>query len=363
MKLFHVRLLVIVAAAAGFLALSQAAHAAAGCYLLSNDIGYVCDANPPAPKFAEPRPVAESILPTMSWGRIADHVPVYSEPSSTSPVVRDSGDGYLWYTIRDIANNNTEGRLYYQIGDGEWVQGEHFTVGTPSQFHGFEIRSQPTRPFGWMVVDFPYSPAPGAEPEPDAIKLPRYTPVEVSAAALDDEGWIWYDIGYGRWMKQTYLSIIDPTVRPAEIGEDEYWVEIDLFEQSFTAYEGDRMVYAGLVSTGLNKWPTYEGLFQVWERHLKTDMKGAEGRVDWYVVEDVPHTMFFDFDIALHGAYWHDRFGYKHSHGCVNMPPRDAEWIFNWSAEAPNDLWVYVHTSDPHTYFAKDDTQVEFAGP
>ena len=166
-------------------------------------------------------------------------------------------------------------------------------------------------------------------------------------------------------MKQTYVSIIEPSPRPEEIGADEYWVEVDLYEQNFVAYEGDRMVYAGLVSSGLNKWPTYEGLFQVWERHMTATMAGAEGRVDYYVVEDVPHTMYFDFDIALHGAYWHDRFGYKHSHGCVNMPLRDAEWVYFWSENAPNDLWVWVHTSDPHNYFNRVDTQAgaEQAGP
>ena len=57
------------------------------------------------------------------------------------------------------------------------------------------------------------------------------------------------------------------------------------------------------------------------EPQVVTKMSGAEGKVDDYFIEDVPHTMFFDNDIALHGAYWHDRFGYKHSHGCVNMPP------------------------------------------
>jgi lipoprotein-anchoring transpeptidase ErfK/SrfK len=93
-------------------------------------------------------------------------------------------------------------------------------------------------------------------------------------------------------------------------------------------------------------------------------MSGAEGKVDYYLVEDVPHTMFFDIpnEIALHGAYWHDRFGYKHSHGCVNMPPLDAEWVFNWSADtapintqATDDegLWVWVHTSDPQNYLIK----------
>jgi hypothetical protein len=178
-----------------------------------------------------------------------------------------------------------------------------------------------------------------------------------------DDGWIWYDIGNGRWMRQTYVSLVDQTPRPEEIGEDEYWVEVDLYEQTFAAYEGDRMVYAGLVSSGLNRWPTNEGLFQVWDRQPATKMSGAEGKVDYYFIEDVPNTMYFDDEIALHGAYWHDRFGYKHSHGCVNMPLRAAEWIYNWSENAPNDLWVYVHTSDPGHILTRLDPQGSFAGP
>jgi hypothetical protein len=73
--------------------------------------------------------------------------------------------------------------------------------------------------------------------------------------------------------------------------------------------------------------------------------------------------MFFDIEneIALHGAYWHDRFGYKHSHGCVNLPPLDAEWVYFWSEDiAPeangyrieSGLWVLVHESDPTHYFS-----------
>jgi hypothetical protein len=62
--------------------------------------------------------------------------------------------------------------------------------------------------------------------------------------------------------------------------------------------------------------------------------------------------------MALHGAYWHDKFGFKHSHGCVNLPPADAKWIYNWTTPAPSDsnwtvvpdrknndigTWVWVH--------------------
>ncbi len=286
----------------GIFLVNSPAAAAAGCYVLSSDIGYVCDTNPPPSMFAPPPLRADSILPKMKVGRLADNVKVYAEPNINSPIVRNAGDGYLFSSIEDTANNNAEGRLWYMINFGEWVRGEDIAIKPASDFTGVQVLANPERPFGWMLVDYWYSEAPGAEPSPTALKLPRYTFVEVYDAEIDDEGWVWYDIGFGRWMKQTYLSIIEFNPRPAEIGDDEYWVEVDLYEQNFVAYEGDRMVYAGLVSSGLNRWPTYEGLFQVWDRHLKVDMVGAEGKVDYYLVEDVPHTMYFDFDIALHGA-------------------------------------------------------------
>jgi hypothetical protein len=175
--------------------------------------------------------------------------------------------------------------------------------------------------------------------------------VEIFDAVQGEEDWIWYDIGNGRWVRQTYFSIVDVNPRPAEVGPDEFWTEVDLYEQTFAAYEGNRMVYATLISSGLNRWPTREGLFQVEDenRFRQYKMSGAEGRKDYYFLEDVPYIMYFDLynGIALHGTYWHDRFGYKHSHGCVNMTILDAEWTFNWSEDAPNDLWVWVHTSDP----------------
>jgi hypothetical protein len=335
--------------------------AAASCYFHSGAVGYVCDAQPPPPMFVEPEARPDSILPDLQYGRIADNANVYSEPAMSSPIVRNVGDGYLFASYHLYMEN--EGRLWYMLDYNQWVREEDFTPTQMSTFSGFEIYSQPQRPFGWMVTDFAYSDAPGAEPSPNAIKLARHSPVQIYDAVVDDEGWIWYDIGQGRWMRQTYLSIIEVKPRPEEVGENEYWVEVDLYEQNFAAYEGDRMVYAGLVSSGLNRWPTNEGLFQVWERWLTTEMSGAEGKVDYYVVEDVPHTMYFDYDIALHGAYWHDRYGYKHSHGCVNMAPRDAEWIWYWSEQAPNDLWVWVHTSDPHNYFERYDAEATFAGP
>jgi hypothetical protein len=334
--------------------------AAANCYYRSADVGYVCDSEPAPSIFVEPQPFLDSPIERATYAHLQDMTNVYPQPSTAVPPSRNAGDGFLYVTVQAVEQVGDE--TWYMINPGEWVQSEDLILVDKSEFTGFEVLAQPERLFGWMVADYWYSNEPGAEPAPGALKLPRYTFFEVYDAQEADDGWIWYDIGNGRWMRQTYVSLVDPSPRPQEISANEYWVEIDLYEQTFAAYQGDRMVYAGLVSSGLNRWPTNEGLFQVWDRQAATKMSGAEGKIDYYFIEDVPNTMYFDDEIALHGAYWHDRFGYKHSHGCVNMPLRAAEWIYNWSENAPNDLWVYVHTSEPSHILHREDPQVRFAG-
>jgi lipoprotein-anchoring transpeptidase ErfK/SrfK len=50
-------------------------------------------------------------------------------------------------------------------------------------------------------------------------------------------------------------------------------------------------------------------------------------------VPRVPWALYFKGGVALHGTYWHDRFGtgYRPSHGCVNLNLDDAEWLYAWT--------------------------------
>jgi hypothetical protein len=331
--------------------LSPSLVEAASCYILNNDVGYVCIPQMEAAvqnQFTKLDTPDDTLYGRRSYGRLADYANVYSEPTRAVEPVRNVGDGYLFATIsRQLTNDS--GETWYQINPDEYIHADDITLATASDFQGFAINSQPERPIGWIVQDVTPSREPDGEPDSALAELPRFTFVQIYNAKLGEEDWIWYDIGHNRWVRQTYFSLVDVNPRPDEVAEDEFWVEVDLFEQTFAAYEGDRMVYATLISSGLNQWATREGLFQVWDRLEEYKMSGAEGKVDYYFLEDIPYIMYFDDTIgaALHGTYWHDRFGYKHSHGCVNLPILDAEWTFNWSETAPNDLWVWVHTSDP----------------
>ena len=50
-----------------------------------------------------------------------------------------------------------------------------------------------------------------------------------------------------------------------------------------------------------------------------------------YAIEGVPWVQYFSEGVALHAAFWHDQFGHRHSHGCVNLSPLDAKKVFYWS--------------------------------
>jgi lipoprotein-anchoring transpeptidase ErfK/SrfK len=56
--------------------------------------------------------------------------------------------------------------------------------------------------------------------------------------------------------------------------------------------------------------------------------------------------MYFDQARALHGAYWHNRFGYPLSRGCVNLSTADSNWLFQWAQVGE---WVYVHDPSGQT--------------
>lgn len=108
---------------------------------------------------------------------------------------------------------------------------------------------------------------------------------------------------------------------------EQRWIQIDLSNQRLIAWEGTKPVYAVIVSTGKTATPTVLGTFAIQTKHRLARMAGPD-----YDVSNVPHTMYFHRGYAIHGAYWHNRFGTPVSHGCVNVAPKHAAWLFNWAS-------------------------------
>jgi lipoprotein-anchoring transpeptidase ErfK/SrfK len=117
------------------------------------------------------------------------------------------------------------------------------------------------------------------------------------------------------------------TAIPVHTATGVRWIDIDLTNQLLLAYEGDTLVRTIVVSTGLPYTPTPVGQFQIYVKYLYDTMSGPG-----YYLPDVPYTMYFYRGYGIHGTYWHNNFGTPMSHGCVNLPTPQAEWLFNWAS-------------------------------
>jgi lipoprotein-anchoring transpeptidase ErfK/SrfK len=71
-------------------------------------------------------------------------------------------------------------------------------------------------------------------------------------------------------------------------------------------------------------------------------MSGTAGG-EYYSVPDVPHAMYINGDIAIHGTYWHNMFGtgVRMSHGCINLPLDSASWLYGWAPAGTPVLVTY----------------------
>ncbi len=195
-------------------------------------------------------------------------------------------------------------------------------------------------PIGWIVRDWYYSDKPGAPPPRGYTKdriYPKATMVYVYAT-VKVKGLDWHLIGPDRWMPGERMAVLHIPKRPE--GVSGQWIALDLKEQTLLALEDDTPIFATLISAAYNGYGfTREGLFHIYARTRHTIFKGPPwAKVPEYVIDHVPDVMFFDGNIALHGAYWHDWFGIPRTHGCVNVPVGDEAWLWDWVSQSA-DKW------------------------
>jgi lipoprotein-anchoring transpeptidase ErfK/SrfK len=290
-----------------------------------------------------------------------NRVPIYAapgDPAQMSPV-RSGGSGSVWMSIKEEVQAE-DGRVWYRVNEEEYLAANDVLVASPSSFRGITVGQTDPPPVGFVVAtNLNVRARPGTSPDnPPLTTLPRYSVVTVLGHAASDED-VWYRIGPSQYVHGRYVRVVRATPRPAGVSADDKWTAVDLSQQTLAAYEGDRMVLATLVSTGLPGRRTPEGLFRIWVKLQSGKMSGGSPELgDYYYLQDVPWTMYYHGNYGLHAAYWHDGFGDPRSRGCVNLSPRDARWLFDWvtpsmpegrraafSTEENLGTWVYVFSS------------------
>ncbi|MBN2724343.1 MAG: L,D-transpeptidase [Deltaproteobacteria bacterium] len=240
-------------------------------------------------------------------------------------------------------------------GKAYWVTGKKYLVWDDDvsgykipEYHGIDLRKLDinlpvalirAKQSGAKVFEFP------GGPEKKGVKpIPHYSPRAIYDRKKIGKA-LYYRVSEGWILARRVLSAW-PSQPPPGLKPCEKWIEINVSMQTLVAYEGTEPVYMAPVSTGKKKHPTKYGIFRIWAVKANSDMNSSMGASERYRVDDVPWSMFFYLGQAMHAAYWHSDFGNRKSHGCVNLTPIDARWIYNWTLPHMPDGWLEIYVDE-----------------
>ena len=282
--------------------------------------------------------------PRQAWeSRSSDPLPWYLEAGAQPPafgssgaVVKEQMSPHVGYSF--LETFLFEGRRYGVTPLFELVPTDRLRPIRGSSYHGVLIGKDVKFPFA-LVRQFNahfFALDASGNGLVDAGRAPWRAAIELTGKQRFFRGRLHYETRQGQWLSDLHVSRLDPARRmPAWGSRGERWIDVNLTKQTLMLYEGTEPVYATLVSSGeagledpKHTTATKRGIFRIHTKHLTATMSSDEVG-EAFELRDVPYVQYFDREgYALHGAYWHDRFGTPKSHGCINLSPEDARRIF-----------------------------------
>jgi hypothetical protein len=161
----------------------------------------------------------------------------------------------------------------------------------------------------------------------------------------DEDGNVWYRINerYGNpgdifWARaEAFQPLIPENISPIspDVEDKRVVVDVNWNVQSLSCYEGNTEVYFCRISSGKAVGatpvsPYYSPGFMIWRKLFSLHMGGNTAAGSWDVPAVGWTSLFHGEGVAVHSTYWHNNYGEPMSHGCVNVAPDDAKWIFRW---------------------------------
>jgi hypothetical protein len=324
-----------------------------------SDLPSVDDApTPDAPKADAPKPDASKAEDKPEEKPVEQPAPTEAEIIAAAKLPLKPEKSWLerGFYVSVGEKLTEEGRTWWHTARGGYVDVTHAYKYDAKDFSGIELPAEATFPFGFVMSETTKLIALAPDGKMTTVStLERRTFVD-----LDEEieigGKTYMTTADGHLIRKSDLRTADPQPVPKGIQPWERWIDVSLDKQILVAYEGERPVFVSLVSTGKKgtkeePFVTPEGRWRIRSKHISTTMDGNTASDGNYSIQDVPWTMFFEGSYALHGAFWHQGFGRPRSHGCVNLGPSAARWLFNWTTPFLPEGWhgVHAHAGSPGT--------------
>jgi hypothetical protein len=303
-------------------------------------------------------------------GRISVYPNLYStdvkaRPDAYSATIRNVSEDLVVENLREVVGTSTysAGNTVFQGSSRTWVETPEGYIYEP---HLQPVKNLPNTPMStlpegkngfWAEVSIPFvdliiENPPMRSPSFRYLESLGQTPrlyysqiVWIDQIRVDENGRVWYRFneepgkgyGYGDifWADATAFRLItvdeiapiNPEIDPAL-----KTIVINVYYQTLSCYEGSTEVYYCKVSTGIGDFSTPIGMQYVWRKMPSIHMSANTASDSGYDTPAVGWPTFINGDgVAIHSVFWHNDFGIRKSHGCINALPDDAKWIFRWT--------------------------------
>ncbi|HMY21058.1 MAG TPA: L,D-transpeptidase, partial [Polyangium sp.] len=228
------------------------------------------------------------------------------EKDADGTVAKRMVKGFFVAVDKSFGWNN---RSWYKTTAGLVAPTDRMYIVKPPTSHGIDV------PEGVKQVGFIISSKSSkfeVDQEQKTVKVkgpaPRFTAAGLTGVEATVKSVVYRQTTEGWWMKAVDMTFTEPGPPPADLAKGEKWIDVNLTRKTLLAIEGDKPVYAALVSPGrksTNKakdHSTVKGTFRIREKHIAVTMDGdgtAAGDLP-YSIEDVPYVAYFEGSYALH---------------------------------------------------------------
>lgn len=336
--------------------------------------GFVCL------KAAEPIEAAPPVLPPVPEGLVVPYlyakpradrkgvllaeVPRYKSVSALlggrEPV--DFLEPNRQYAFVELKTLPGHGKVYIDA-DEQVVPAKDMKAEQPSEFGGRALAEQPVtegRRAAWAISREAVLRGEPKLSAPVLGQLDFHQPLEVLPELLQGRGGRWLTIpdglgaGVPAYVEAAKVRWFEPGPALAGVAEGETWIDVDLQQQMLAVMRGGAPIFVTLISSGTGakkNTSTPRGIYRIRNKLALGAMRNRpeDASESPYHVEAVPWVQYFYRRFALHGAYWHDGFGHRKSHGCVNLAPKDARYVYELTTPNVPPAWMssYEHNGEP----------------
>ncbi|AUX43118.1 hypothetical protein SOCE26_045590 [Sorangium cellulosum] len=254
---------------------------------------------------------------------------------------------------RAVTAGEADGRRFGVTPDGRLIPTDRLQAALGSPWHGLDLETIGL-PVAFVhrhdVTTWSLGRGKAIRNEEE---LDRHTAVPLTGKFRTVGGARFEEARDGYWLRaQDLVVVVRRTKLPEFAKGSQRWIDVSLANQTLTAYEGQKPIYATLISSGRDQLrdpessaSTARGTFRVRSKHVTRAIDPREV-ADSFDIADAPWVMDFAPGHALTGMYWGAGVGEAQGFHDIALTPIDARRLFLWAEPQVPEGWHVAYGDD-----------------